>query len=170
MSRGFVYILSNPFMPDVVKIGKTTRSVEQRANELFQTGLPAPFTVENYFYSPDCDELEAVSHRALSKFRVSDAREFFKISPTDAFGYIDALHQFQVKEWLQEFMPDHNVSHHEMVVGAPEILKLSEAVGAHPFEIVSAIETLTEDEVLPLLDRWRLVVAERAARRVVVVQ
>lgn len=59
MSKGYVYVLSNPCMPGIVKIGKTTRSVEDRANELYQTGVPEPFKVEEFFHSPDCHELEA---------------------------------------------------------------------------------------------------------------
>ena len=42
MSKGIVYVLSNPAMPDIVKIGKT-RDINQRLSSLYSTGVPLPF-------------------------------------------------------------------------------------------------------------------------------
>jgi hypothetical protein len=44
-SFGFVYILTNDMMPDLVKIGLTTALPEDRAKELFNTGVPNSFNV-----------------------------------------------------------------------------------------------------------------------------
>ena len=39
-----VYVLTNPAMPGIVKIGKTNRDDPQvRMNELYTTGVPLPF-------------------------------------------------------------------------------------------------------------------------------
>lgn len=44
---GVVYVLTNPIMPGIVKIGMTTRSnVNARMQELYGTGVPLPFTCE----------------------------------------------------------------------------------------------------------------------------
>lgn len=44
LKSGIVYVLSNPAMPGLVKIGKTTRgSVDARLSELYSTGVPVPF-------------------------------------------------------------------------------------------------------------------------------
>ena len=43
MSEGIVYVLTNPAMPGMVKIGKTGREVEARLNDLYTTGVPLPF-------------------------------------------------------------------------------------------------------------------------------
>jgi hypothetical protein len=68
---GFVYLLSNPLMPDVVKIGSTTRLVEDRVQELNSaTGVPAPFKIEAYFATSRPPEGEAAIHKALSHVRV----------------------------------------------------------------------------------------------------
>ena len=41
---GIVYVLTNPAMNGLVKIGKTSReSVDHRLNELYSTGVPVPF-------------------------------------------------------------------------------------------------------------------------------
>ena len=70
MSRGYVYILSNSSMPGLVKIGKTTRTAQSRADELFQTGVPTEFKVEAEILCPDCDEVERHVHSALAENRV----------------------------------------------------------------------------------------------------
>lgn len=42
--QGIVYVLTNPVMPGLVKIGKTSRDeVQTRLNELYSTGVPVPF-------------------------------------------------------------------------------------------------------------------------------
>ena len=40
MNEGIVYVLTNPAMPKLVKIGKTGRGVETRLNDLYTTGVP----------------------------------------------------------------------------------------------------------------------------------
>ena len=46
MNIGYIYIMINPSYPNLVKIGKTSRSPEERAAELSQTsGVPTPFYV-----------------------------------------------------------------------------------------------------------------------------
>lgn len=74
MSRGYVYILTNEAMPGLVKIGKTTRCVDGRANEIYQTGVPLPFVVYNYVETPDCHTLELTMHEILADLRVSQSR------------------------------------------------------------------------------------------------
>ena len=41
---GIVYLLTNPCMPGIVKIGKTSRTdLQNRMKELYTTGVPVPF-------------------------------------------------------------------------------------------------------------------------------
>ena len=44
--EGSVYVLTNPAMPNMVKIGKTTRDVELRLADLYSTGVPLPLECE----------------------------------------------------------------------------------------------------------------------------
>ena len=46
---GFVYVLSNPRIPGLLKIGYTERSVKDRAAEVSSgTGIPEPFVVGHF--------------------------------------------------------------------------------------------------------------------------
>ena len=48
---GFIYIMSNPLHPDVVKIGQSSKDPNERRKELGTTGAPneAVFDKELYF-------------------------------------------------------------------------------------------------------------------------
>lgn len=87
---GFVYILHSPAMPGVYKIGCTTRSPSQRAEELSKgTGVPHAYEVVYYaeFYSPA--EQEKRVHLSLRNKRVSADREFFRLPLVEAIGEIE---------------------------------------------------------------------------------
>lgn len=79
--RGFLYVLSNPSMPGILKIGITSGMVEKRAAELSQpTSVPEPFRVECYF--PIYEDLRAAEsrvHKELDVFRTNSSREFFRM-------------------------------------------------------------------------------------------
>lgn len=77
MNKGYVYILTNPSMPGLVKIGKTTRDPEGRARALYRTGVPTPFRVLESVWCKDCGATERHLHKQLAPRRVSDTREFF---------------------------------------------------------------------------------------------
>ncbi len=81
---GYIYVLSNPEMPGLLKIGQTTRPVADRVAELNSaTGVPCPFFVEALFESADPPSHEAEIHEILSASRLSN-REFFRVSVPDA--------------------------------------------------------------------------------------
>lgn len=76
---GYVYVLSNPRMPGLVKIGFTEGQPSERAIELSRpTGVPAPFDVEAFFPTdtPHADEQQI--HALLAKCR-DGRKEFFLI-------------------------------------------------------------------------------------------
>ena len=81
-----VYVLTNPAMPGLVKIGMTTRSDPQlRLNELYTTGVPLPFecviareVIENG------NAIEEALHTAFGPYRINPSREFFEIDPSQA--------------------------------------------------------------------------------------
>lgn len=92
--QGYIYVLVNSAMPDLVKVGKTTRKPSDRANELSGvTGIPTPFIVAYELKVKNCSEAEKFVHAFLSNngFRVSNNREFFKAPAYEAVNAILAL-------------------------------------------------------------------------------
>jgi hypothetical protein len=78
---GWVYILTNPAMPGLVKIGHTARRPERRAAELTAaTGVPAPFVVAWAHPVADHEALEGIVHDRLARCRARHNREFFRCS------------------------------------------------------------------------------------------
>ena len=81
MQEGYVYILSNPAMAGLIKVGQTRRSPEERARELSRnTSIPSDFIVEFEIFTLDREALEKVAHSKLEPFRINKKREFFKIN------------------------------------------------------------------------------------------
>ena len=82
---GYVYILTNPsFRDNWVKIGKSSRPVEQRVSELDNTSVPLPFEVYATLKTAKYSEAERLIHRYIERFtklRIRDNREFFNVTP-----------------------------------------------------------------------------------------
>jgi hypothetical protein len=80
MSVGYVYILSNPTMPRLLKIGYMLDDVDRRAQELYRaTGVPQPFEVEFWCLTLNPESVEQMVHERLNSHRVNDGREFFLV-------------------------------------------------------------------------------------------
>ena len=107
MSRGYVYVLSNPAMPGLVKIGRTIHNPEDRARQLDNTGVPMPFVVECSVLSPDCAALESEAHDLLFDKRARAGREFFHAEPKEVERLLRSLLVSQVELWVEEFLPAH---------------------------------------------------------------
>lgn len=80
MPAGFIYVLINPTMPGLAKVGKTTRNPTDRVAELSSaTGVPSPFMLAFQQPVAECDAAELWVHRELERegHRHADNREFF---------------------------------------------------------------------------------------------
>lgn len=91
MSRGYVYILINGLMPDVLKVGMTTLHPNERAKQLRTTGVPVHFTVAYYEEFDDCEYAEKKMHDCLEKYRTSSDREFFSCPLKVAISFLQEL-------------------------------------------------------------------------------
>jgi hypothetical protein len=79
-----VYVLTNEAVEGMVKIGRTTTSVEQRIRELDNTSLPIPFKC---FYAAEVGNsslVEGKLHRIFSDKRIRTNREFFRVDANQA--------------------------------------------------------------------------------------
>jgi len=75
-----VYVLTNQAMPNLVKIGRTDGSVEQRMKSLDTTGVPLPFECFSAWEVESAAAAEKALHVAFGDHRVRDRREFFRLS------------------------------------------------------------------------------------------
>ena len=85
MTRGVIYVLTNPAMDGYVKIGKTT-NLEQRLRTLDNTSMPLPFRCVFAVEVDDMDSVEKLVHEAFKKDRVRSNREFFEIFEEQAIA------------------------------------------------------------------------------------
>lgn len=77
---GYLYVISSPSLPDMVKIGVTRRlNPSIRVKELSSSSLPFPFELNAYCFNNDAFELESNMHDYFDAYRVSPNREFFYI-------------------------------------------------------------------------------------------
>ena len=89
---GFIYIMSNPAFPDLIKIGKSKKDpTTDRVSELNQTGVPEPFKVEYYAFVEDEDYLEQRVHSYFNTKRPNKNREFFSVGCAEAIDTIRSL-------------------------------------------------------------------------------
>ena len=88
---GYIYVLINPSMQGLVKVGKTSRDPKGRAAELSAgTAVPTPFVLVYSHYFPDCSRAEEFVHALLQKkgHRVAPNREFFNAPTEDVINAV----------------------------------------------------------------------------------
>src|SRR5688500_6481041 len=103
MALGWVYVLSNPDMPGLVKIGQSAADPDLRASELHTTGVPSPFAVEYKGLFENYASLERAVHQSLSEHRHNSTREFFRISSAQAVSRIRQLTPVPAKYEVASF-------------------------------------------------------------------
>jgi hypothetical protein len=97
---GRVYVLTNPRMHGVVKIGFTLGTVEGRAKELDSTGTPEPFEIAYQVEVRGPEKLERHAHMQLTAKRVRNSREFFEVDVAEA---IICIRNLAIEKLDEEF-------------------------------------------------------------------
>ncbi len=88
----WVYILSNPALPNMLKIGYTKNEPEIRAKQISAaTGVALPYKVEWAFQCFNGEQLEHEVHAELATYRVNQQREFFDIPLAEAQEAIEKI-------------------------------------------------------------------------------
>lgn len=135
-------------MPNLVKIGKTTKSAQERARELSSsTGVATPFHVAYELPVSDCDAAERLLHQRLASRRISSDREFFAIDLREA---IERLRQLS-EEYPATGCDDEQAPIH---VEVDELNRLRDRLMLEYYEARrNGTATMTEDEVRTEVDR-----------------
>lgn len=93
MAKGYIYIMTNPALKNMVKIGYAA-DVEARRKQLSTTALPYDYEVyATYETSGNLEDkkLHRMIDQLNSDLRVSKNREFFVMSPDDAYELLEAI-------------------------------------------------------------------------------
>ena len=154
--KGYIYVLSNPSMPDVYKIGRSINGGITRAKSIYSaTGVPERFSVEFEILVENAPEVELLVHEALEKYRVNKDREFFRCP----------LHEI-IEVILQKYTSDLDlvvcyVDENEAIEASRQFAaKLNE----HPFEICHAFRFLSEEAVKEALSQKKVWLESRKKR------
>lgn len=93
MAKGYIYIMTNPALKDMVKIGFAT-DVETRRKQLSTTALPYEYEIyATYETSGNLEDkkLHKMIDNLNPDLRVSSNREFFLMSPQEAYDLLEAI-------------------------------------------------------------------------------
>ena len=107
MEYGIVYLLTNPVMPGLVKIGMTTQEdIDKRMKELYTTGVPVPFECKFAckVKKSDCKKIEKALHKAFDPQRVNQNREFFRINVEQAQVILEIFNPVDVTQDVSDEM------------------------------------------------------------------
>lgn len=89
---GWVYVLSTREFDELLKIGMTRRTVQERVSEINQaTGVAIPFGVRRCWHVRNPELVEKLLHKELDVFRFRRDREFFRISFHDAERILNSV-------------------------------------------------------------------------------
>ncbi|MBW6521586.1 MAG: GIY-YIG nuclease family protein [Desulfoarculaceae bacterium] len=87
---GYVYILSNPDLPGLLKVGMTYKRPELRAKELSSTtGVSSKYVIEYYGKVADRFVAEKAAHNRLKNFH--HKKEFFKVDIEVAIYCVETI-------------------------------------------------------------------------------
>jgi ssDNA-binding Zn-finger/Zn-ribbon topoisomerase 1 len=87
--KGWVYIISNKAMPEILKIGYSTKDPKLRAEELNHTGSPHPYVVEYEILIEEPYQIEQRIHKMLSATK--EGKEWFRCSVKEATAAISLI-------------------------------------------------------------------------------
>lgn len=91
-SQGLIYVLVNPSLEGLIKVGYTTRSIEERVKELSSsTSIPTPFIPIYWRRVSKVEHFEKIIHTQLKSSGFSHGKEYFKVAPPVVIDLIISL-------------------------------------------------------------------------------
>lgn len=163
MKAGYVYILYNPLMEGLVKIGSTSGSSDARAAQISgATGIPSAFLVVHEEYVCDCKLVEQRLHSRFSAVRVNPRREFFRVPLKQAVKALqDIAIEFRPKSsedldylpgQVEEVLPTLKRLYPTYLRPEIKSVKLVQKSGLCFLEITSEVHANLNDERLERVD------------------
>ena len=80
--KGWIYIITNKSMPNLVKVGYSTEDPEIKANALYSAAVPYPYVVEYDALVNEPSEIEQKTHEILEDY--SENNEWFRCDVIEA--------------------------------------------------------------------------------------
>lgn len=107
MNKGYIYCFVNSSMPDICKVGLTTRTPVDRLKEANSSDTykpPTPYTVAFAKYVDNVKDKEKSIHDILSSlnFRINSNREFFRVKTE----FVKSLFDLMEGEYWSEPVED----------------------------------------------------------------
>lgn len=103
--KEIIYILTNPAIPELVKIGRTS-NLEERVRSLSShSGVPVPFEVYYACLVEDSIKVEKHLHDGFGDHRVNPRREFFRINPERVLSILKLV-ELENLTPLEDFVED----------------------------------------------------------------
>ncbi|WP_258807259.1 GIY-YIG nuclease family protein [Pseudidiomarina sp. CB1] len=146
-SLGWVYVLENASLPNLVKVGFTTRKVEERLREISQAGVPHPYTLAYAAYVERPAHVERTLHHYLNKHRYR--KEWFRCSPTEVHSALHACGIAPIEEKAK------NSDLKAKILGSNK--HYQEQLYQQSVEVSSSISKLEKEKNEYLLERERLI-------------
>ena len=138
---GIVYVLTNPAMPRLIKIGMTTQSdITARISQLYTTGVPLPFDCEYAVTVKDVSRVERALHIAFGQSRLNPNREFFEIEVERVKAILDLLKVDDVTPTVQQDA--------ERSVDTPDKAASDNYKGKRPALVLEHLGVLADEEIV----------------------
>lgn len=157
MSTGFVYVMINPTMQGLVKIGLTKKSSNERTKGLRGTGVPDDFLVVYDELLTDCEYVEKRLHKRFDEYRYKPNREFFQIPIREAIrGLMEESSGFIVPrvgaEGGVEILPDLKRKYPSYLKPDFHSIKITHSGGVVYLESVRYRHEGLKDEIVERMD------------------
>lgn len=144
--RGWVYVITNPSMKGIAKVGYSTRDPIIRAVELGGTGSPTPYQVEFDALVLNPRQLETQVHKHLSDLRVG--KEWFRCETVEAISAILNVAEGRIiAQNFRDISLKHSVA---LSIGAQSALPKSREVNGVLFYVCNSCKRETKQSIRPV--------------------
>ena len=92
--KNYIYIMTNPAFPDLIKIGYANNPEQRRRELSHHSGVPSDFEIYATSEVPTKltdNQIHQIIHQLNPALRYNEKREFFTMNPEDAYKLLKAI-------------------------------------------------------------------------------